>query len=82
MHCVTAAPRRCICKFDQLLPAATILPTCIPWPLALQLKAAVAAVTAERDELQGMVQQAAAEMQAVQHKVEEGSSQQVGVGVA
>lgn len=49
----------------------------------LQLKAAVAAVTAERDELQGMVQQAAAEMQAVQQRVEEGSSQQVGhlVGV-
>ena len=43
----------------------------------LQLKAAVAAVTAERDELQSMVQQAATEMQSVQQKVEEGSSQQV-----
>lgn len=47
-------------------------------PACLQVKAALAAASAERDELQAMVQQAAAEMQAVQQKAEQGSSQQVG----
>lgn len=68
------------CPVGQLLLDAPLncrfLTCALPAPV-LQLKAAVAAVTAERDELQSMVQQAAAEMQSVQQKVEEGSSQQV-----
>lgn len=55
-------------------------PPCIPvlHLRALQLKAAVAAATKERDELEAMVQQAVVEMQAVQQRVAEGSNQQVG----
>jgi hypothetical protein len=37
----------------------------------------VESATRERDELQGLVQQAAAEMEAVQAKVAEGSTHQV-----
>ena len=50
---------------------------CLP-PACLQLKAAVQALTGERDELQRLVQQAAAEMQAVQQQLADSCSQQVG----